>query len=455
MPGPRGAACSTTRACADGLACLTGLHAFGGYCASTGCDACDGACVGTPRGELCMARCERDTDCRADEGYVCDAAWHACVMPNTTAIVPRTCPAARGIGRDPQFAPTATIADASESSAALAPGGGLVIAHATEGAIAITRLDVHGRATPGPTLGPGAHPFVARAGGAVYAAWTAPSGLVIAHSPDGAAWSEPRAIAPCTDCRATVVGAGAAVHVVFADEGLRVRTSRDGGTTFGPAAVLLPGASGDAAIGADGRLHAVAIDGGPLGAFGSANQHIVYTAAGGKPITVSRRDELLPFYFAIPSIAVDSRRKWLYIAYVRGGRDAVWELVLAASKDAGKTWTRRTIGDGCAIHMVPTLALDTTTGALHVTWYDSRGEHPRFAHAACTPGLARCTQLGRINDTPLATLTTVRHAASWIGDRETLLVDAERRTLHAVWAQPVAGAGRARVFHAKAKLPLR
>ena len=458
----RGAACSPERACAEGLTCLTGLHAFGGYCASAGCEACDGACVGTPRGELCMARCEHDGDCRASEGYVCDPTWKACVMPNTASIVPRTCPAARGIGRDPQFAPSTAVVDANEASAVTTPDGGLVVVHAKGSALGVTRLDVAGRVVPSATLESAttvANPFLARdASGTLYATWSSRAGAMLSKSKDGVQWSAPLTIDPCSDCKSIVVAGAGAVHAVFAHEGMRVRTSRDGGNRFDAPVTILAG-FGNATIGVDGRVHVAAIDGSPLGAFGSANQRIQYAAGFGRPVTVSRRDEVLPFYFANPSIAVDSRRKWIYIAYVRGGRDAVWDLVLAASKDGGQTWTRTRIGDDppCAIHMVPNLALDPTTGMLHLAWYDSRGERPRFAHATCTPGLAKCTQVGRINDVPFATLSTVRNNATWIGDYETLIVDDKRRTLHAVWTQPVDEAGKivSRVFHAKAKLPVR
>ncbi|HET9485193.1 MAG TPA: hypothetical protein VFO79_14625, partial [Xanthomonadales bacterium] len=227
---------------------------------------------------------------------------------------------------------------------------------------------------------------------------------------------------------------------------------------FGAATAMMLGGYANAALGADGRLHLVAIDGGPLGAYGSANQRVLYSTPG-RTVVVSRRDEMIPFYFANPSIAVDSRRRWIYIAYVRGGRDAVWDIVLAASKDGGQTWTRTRIGDdpACAIHMVPNLAVDTTTGTLHVAWYDSRAGMPahsggRFARATCGAGLAKCTQVGRIDDEPFGALSTVRGHGGWIGDAASIVVDEKRRALHAVWTRPGSDV---RVVHAKAKLPLR
>ena len=92
-------------------------------------------------------------------------------------------------------------------------------------------------------------------------------------------------------------------------------------------------------------------------------------------------------------------------------------------------------------------------GNLHVAYYDSEGA-PRFAHATCTPGAAKCTVKGAINSVPFAALSTERHGSKWIGEYESLLIDARHRILHAVWAQPVDehGAIVARIFHARAKL---
>lgn len=389
-----------------------------------------------------MAACTRDADCRATEGYVCDRQWSACVMPNSTSIVPRTCPAPRGIGRDPAFAPTTVIADANQAAAIVVDG----------------KLVSSSQQKRDPSL--------VRVRGTYVAARATNEGVVIETSSDAASWSQPTTIDPCTSCSPKLVAGGEVVFALTASEGLRVRASRDAGKTWSAPVTALAAGYGNAVVGGDGRLHVVGIDGGPLGAYGSAHQRVLYTVStdGGRSfaraIVVSRRDEVLPFYFSNPSIAVDPRRKRIYIAYVRGGRDGVWDLVLATSKNTGATWTRTRIGDDppCAIHMVPNLALDPRTGTLHVAWYDGRGEHGRFAHATCTVGLAKCTQVGRINDVPFASLSTVRHHATWIGDAATLVVDDARRELHAVWTQPVGGlggAGIARVFHAKAKLPVR
>ena len=489
----------------------------GGYCGSpcgpTG-EACDGACVSTARaGDVCLARCTTDADCRAGEGYVCEAG--ACTLPNFEAIAPKTCPAAPGPAQDPSFSASEPWSDAStpgiyqfEPSAVLAPGGGLVAMYITRGkltdgnVLATSRVDAAGKATIGAPIGaqPGSRfdPWLARGkDGTLYAVWlelgagdeaTGNNGsgahqeIAMATSRDGVTWSTPVAVQDPGDCKAgerdcldkPMIAVGPdpqhrgteLVYVMYAadDAGLRVRASRDGGKTFSPAVTALAGVYGNAVVGADGRLHLVTIDGGPMGAFGSAEQQIQYTVSsdGGAtfapPLAVSAPDETLPFFFSNPSVAVDDRRGWLYVAYVRGGRDAAWDLVIEATRARGPaekwTWKRQVIGDHCAIHMVPNLALDAATGTLHVAWYDSDGAPGRFAHATCTPGAAACTQRGAINSVPFAALSTVRHGAAWIGEYESLVIDPAHHVLHAVWSQPVAEGDQvvARIFHASAPL---
>jgi len=478
----------------------------GGYCASpcgaTG-SACDGACVETARGgEVCAAACKTDDDCRKAEGYVCDAQWHACLIPNTAAIIPAQCPAAPKVpAQDTSFsASEAWSSDKTpgiyqlEPSAVVTADGGLTALYMTRGSmmegnvLAISRVDGKGVRSDS-TLDTGRanafDPWLARdRKGTLYAVWlgfdTQESAQQIgfATSTDhGTTWSKPIAVQDPGDCAAggdgeerdcldkpMVVASDKAIYVMYAsgDNGLRVRASRDGGTTFAPPVTAMVGIYGNAAIGSDGKLHLVTINGGPHGSFGSAQQTIEYTVSGdggalfAQPVPVSGRDELLPFFFSNPSIAVDTKRKWIYVAYVRGGRDAKWEIVLASSKNGGVTWSRQKLaGDGCAIHMVPNLALDEATGILHIAYYDSEGARGRFVHARCGVGGTRCSVLGAINTQPFATLSTERHGSKWIGEYEALAIDPKRKLLHAVWAQPVAEGDKqiARIFHAQAKLP--
>jgi hypothetical protein len=501
-PGGRGDPCRAD-SCGAGLLCAP---LPGGYCASacgvTG-TACDGACVETGRaGEVCAKSCTSDRDCRADEGYVCDPQWKACLVPNFAALVPRQCPT-QTPARDLAFGdsePWSTAAAPGSyqfgPSATLTDEGGLVVLYGARGArgepsgLGVARSDGKGQRTIDVALGsPDANhvaPSIARdRKGRLHAVWLAFAGresqpeIGLATSTDrGATWSAPIAVHDPGDCTAgqsdcldrPMIVAGTdpktkadLLHVLYVagDNGLRVRTSRDGGKTFTTGPIVLAGTHGNATATADGRLHVVALAGGPLGGYGSAQHAVEYTVSsdGGKaftqPVPVSGRDELLPFFFANPSLAVDTARGWLYVAYTRGGRDARWEIVLAVSKDRGATWKRKTVaGDGCAIHMVPNLALDPVTGTLHLAYYDSEGVPGRFVHATCGPGGTHCKVLGAINSQPFAVLSTARHSSKWVGEYEALVVDAKRRALHAVWSQTIDEAGKpiTRIFHARAQL---
>lgn len=393
--GARGERCP----CAEGLSCtaLTGA----GYCAVPSCTACgDGACVDTTRfGELCAASCTKDSECRAAEGYVCDPVWHACLVPNAAVIIPKQC---AGTPHDASFIEKWTR-DGVEPSAVIGNDGNVIAA----------------------TM----RPIARDPKGLVYGTWVSEGQVMLATSTDGLRWSDPTPIAEGE--RPNVVFGGDKLYLLYGSAGLRVRTSRDGGKTFDEGRVATIGTYGNAVY-AGGALHVVTINGNVLGAFGSAQQVIEYTK-GELPVVVSGRDELLPYYFANPSIAVDTKRKAIYIAYVRGGRDAVWELVLATSKDLGVTWKRRVVAGGaCSMHMVPNIALDDATGTVHLAYYE--GNPGNFVHAACTAA-GKCKVTGAINAAPF-TLSTARSAPKFVGDRATLLVDSKRRALHALWTEP-------------------
>jgi hypothetical protein len=313
--------------------------------------------------------------------------------------------------------------------------------------------------------------------GIVYAAWhgIAEHGNEIrfARSTDrGATWSAPLAVHEPADCpddaracfdRPLIATAKGVIYVLYAagDRGLRVRASRDGGKSFAAPAGANPGTRGDVLATADGRLHVVAMTGAAVGAYGSALQRIDYTAStdGGATfsaaVRVSAEDEMLPFHFSNPSLAVDPTRRWIYVAYARGGRDAKWEIVISASRDNGVTWKRTKLaGDGCSMHMIPNLAVDAATGTLHVAYYDSEGAPGRFVHASCAPGATKCKVHGAISNVPFTALSLGRHSSKWVGDFAGLAFDDKRRALHAVWAQTIDESGQpiTRVFHATAKL---
>ncbi len=425
-PAPigRGGACHAIP-CAEGLTCGPLPQ---GYCLSdcTHCD--DGACVDTWRdGAQCLARCASDHDCREAEGYVCDAAWHACMLPNAGAIAPKSC---TPVAHDATFGAPQQLADRGTApSAALAADGSLVVLYQAESGVIRGALETTGFA-----------PQVARTPAGFAAVWLM-KGVELATSKDGVTWDEPHAVQDPVDTITLDDPSIAPGIAMYGDNGvLRIRPLPSG-TALTPMA----GARGSIAVGADRRVHVASIDGSALGGYGSADQRIEYTVSrdGGrsfaKPLWISARDEELPWFFATPAIAVDDRRGWLYIAYVRGGHDAVWELVVVAMHD--KLVKRAVIGDGCDIHMDPALALDGATGTLHVAYYDSSG----LSHATCTAGA--CKVAGSIAS---FAVSTARSGPRALGDRLALVVDEKRRALHAVWAQP-GGVFRATAQLAKAR----
>src|SRR5688500_893192 len=91
-PGALGEACTAgedpaASTCSEGLMCL---GSPGGYCAAMtfAAEPCPEGAVHAQSiraGELCLKACESDSDCRRDEGYLCDTTWHACTPPQLLA----------------------------------------------------------------------------------------------------------------------------------------------------------------------------------------------------------------------------------------------------------------------------------------------------------------------------------------------------------------------------------
>lgn len=322
--GAIGAACETDGNCASG-ACDTRFPE--GYCTQS-CGDC--TCGELLTGARCLQSCTRDSDCRADEGYVCDPTYHGCAIPNTLAIVPRTC-------ATPPPDPTPyELVDAPSSSVAIDP-------HDDDPALITDRQPlsyVYDNVLRIPIAG--------------------------------------RALTPLRGARAALVQAG-------------------------------------------GRIHAVALEGSAFAGYGSADHRLDYTVATrgsfSPPQQINGRDEELPYFFASPAIAVTSTTTW--IAYVRGGRDARWEVVVVSIQ--GKLIKRAVIGDGCSLHMMPALAVDRT-GTLHVVYADAGG----YDHATCVPG--RCTVRGRLVDHPNALVPR---------DDARLVLSLDKQTLR-IARQPVA-----------------
>jgi hypothetical protein len=326
--------------------------------------------------------------------------------------------------------------------------------------------------------------------GAVHAIWLGHDGggvdlnaeIAYARSTDGGAtWTQPVAIHDPADCPPNTVycldkpmiAAGPlpgitgkeALRAFYSSEtggGLRMRTSLDGGKTWDKPVTAIEGAYGNVVIDGKGRIHIAVAMADPRGAaaFGSAENSVAYTVSTdgktfAKPIAVPAPGESIPFYFVNPSIAIDEKRGWIYIAYAAGTPDGKWDIQLAATRDGGKTWKRSKLNDdaSCANHMVPNLALDPRSGTLHVTFFENRGGAGHVAYVSCKPDAGACAPATRVS-ADMAAYELVRHSTKWLGEYEALLVDPKRRTLHAVWTHTVDEGGKAiaRIQYSSRKL---
>lgn len=279
----------------------------------------------------------------------------------------------------------------------------------------------------------------------------------------------PGAMRGCMD-KPMIVTAGGATLVFYYSEakgGLRVRRSVDQGRTFAPSTAIENGdAYANVAVGASGAVYVVSQTGKP-GATGHPDRYgdarndvelVVGDHQGnfGKPARVSADDDVVPFFFSNPGVAVDEPRGALYVVYP-AGPDHRWDLWLATSRDRGASWSRVKVNDDapCASHMAPQVALDGATGVVHVTWLENRSGAGRLVYAACAPGGATCGGNEAVSE-PFASFTFARHSPDWLGEYGTLRVDraGERGVLHSVWTQTVdeGGTPTARIFHAEAAL---
>lgn len=361
---------------------------------------------------------------------------------------------------DPAFATTQTLATGAGPAAIALPDGTVVTLATNDGNLVGARSDAPTPSTFGDPSGrrePTLTALPAKAGQVpqLIAAWISGAAIEVSTSSDGGrAWRSGERSDVRSDCDVSsgcprdpmiIAGTpGSTVYLGYTGDaiGTRVRASRDGGATFGSPVTALVGT--EAAAIDDGRLHVIAIKGGPYGAWGSAEHAVEYTvsADGGRSFTkatrVSNRDDMLPLRFARPAIATDPRRGWIYVAYVRGGHDGIWDIVIAASKDKGVTWFRNTLSDHCSTRILPSLAVDAATGTLHVAWLDNQAGG-RFAHGSCLVGATQCADWGAIGGAFELALD------GSTGSRTALVIDA-KRVIHAVWTRAPA------IVHASAKL---
>jgi hypothetical protein len=482
--------------CASGQLCFP---APGGYCTMP-CGAMGVACGGGATclpsvrgGEFCAKSCASDHDCRADQGYVCDPQRKACSLPFMASPVLAKCDAPPPAG---DFSPAVALSTSAmpgayqyEPAAALTPAGDLVVVFTSGGPmggnsfLGVARVPANGAPVLDKPLATTKSnhfdPWVAvTRDGTVHAVWLGHDGggvdrnaeIGYARTSDGGAtWTAPVAIHMPADCPPNtpfcldkpMIAAGPlpgahgkeAVRAFYSSEaggGMRMRTSLDGGKTWSEPVTAIEGTYGTVAIDGKGRIHIAVAMAEPRGpaAFGSPENTIAYVVSSdgktfGKPITVSAAGESIPFYFVNPSIAVDDRGGWIYVAYAAGTPDGKWDIQLAATHDAGKTWKRTKLDDDapCANHMVPNLAIDGS-GTLHATYLENRGGAGHLAYVTCKPNAGPCEHAVRAGP-DMAAYELVRHSTKWLGEYEALVVDAKRHKLHAVWTQTVDEGGNA------------
>ncbi len=512
-PGALGAACTQSEtsmagSCGAGLLCAPtpgGMcAAFCGPTAPPGMT-CGGTCAETLRmGQVCLAPCGGDADCRSAEGYLCDPTWKACALPGMLAPRPPSCPdlpRARKLFAAPRQLSTAQGPGLYhiEPAAALSRGTLVVAYGANTGTgrpnpIGLASLAPDGTLDIDRTL-PDAREnhfdnwMASAADGSLHLVWLGFDGgrapeknmqIGYATSRDaGKSWTTARAPHTELDCPAGTPGCldkpmiaigpargqkGEAMYVVYeaslAEKMMLVR-SLDGGASFTTTSVpVLEAGYGDLEVSSDGIVHVVGGTGTPrMGLASTPEHHVLYTSSsdGGQtfapPTQVSAADEPIPFFFKNPQVAADPKRKLLYAVYATGGADARWDIRLATSKDAGRTWSRITVNDdSCANHMIPTLAVDAKTGRAHVLYLDSR-DGGRAMYAACDAGGARCGPPEAVSDR-FSHYGFCRHCSTWLSEYPSLLIDPARRTLHALWTQPVreGEADMSRIFQASARL---
>jgi hypothetical protein len=304
--------------------------------------------------------------------------------------------------------------------------------------------------------------------------------MMVGHatSRDGLTWSAVVAINDTAiDCPANARGCMDKPMIIadgedivafyYSDPGGGLKAVRAGtdGQAAGPSAKVGDGAYASVYRGASSTLHVVYVaeDDEASDRFGDEHMHVdyVHSRDGGRTFStaarVSAAGEPVPFFFSNPQIIADEPRGFLYTVYPTGRRDGSWEIILATSRDGGATWSRIRVNDdaACANHMAPVAALDSYTGAIHIIWPENRTGVGGLAYAHCEAGGTRCSANEAVSEQPFTSYSFARHRTDWLAEYNALLVDVNRRVLHAIWTQPVDERGHpvSRLFYARAALP--
>jgi hypothetical protein len=259
-----------------------------------------------------------------------------------------------------------------------------------------------------------------------------------------------------------------AIYVAYfseAAEGMKLVRSEDGGKTFSPSSPVGNGAYGDLEVAGDGTLHATFVgmngEGPPPDRYGDPRNAVMYTQSkdGGrsfeKPRAVSPTGEPIPFFFSNPQVAIDTRRKLVYVAYPAGTPDGRWDIFLATSRDGGASFSRVKVNDdrSCANHRTPQMALGPT-GAVHLVWTENRSGTGGLAYARCDSGGQKCGPNEAVTDRPMTSYSLARFTPRWLGEYGALLPDPAAQKLHAVFTATTDEDGKsvARIFAATATL---
>jgi BNR repeat-like domain len=497
---------TTQGSCGEGLVCLS--SASGGYCTAW----CSGSCANgavcaesskTP--EMCVKSCKSDSECRTGEGYSCDPVWKSCSTRGMLALKAPVCdtlapPLPRKTFGKPVPLATGTT-PALNPAAYLNKAGDVVVVYqhglASGSPNSLAAVTVKGGAADTPKeikLGRDNHyqpTLEVDRAGKLYLAFLGFDGgrlpqqrmsVGVSSSDDGVNWSAAQTASDnandcpgdtpgCLDRPLVAIGPDRdnakvdAVYVFYQSETnreIRVTRSTDGGKTFGGGARVGEGQIGDVEVTASGKIHTLFVGGGS-NKMGDTENAVWYTNSsdGGQtfsnPIKVSSEGDVVPQWFSNVQILTDLDRKLLYAVYPVGPADGRWDIWLATSKDGGATWSRSQVNDdvACANHMVPVAAIDSSSGKIHIVWYENRSGGGGLAYTNCAPGGTKCTPNELVNEEPFASYGFARHSPKWLGEYNQLMVDPKKKLLHVVWTQTVSenGVPTARVFYANGKLP--
>lgn len=510
-PSATGSACTTSATlqgtCAEGYICFPSVP--GGYCTQfCGSAACpwDAACVqSSSAGEFCAKSCESDSECREEEGYLCDGDWGACMIAGVLSPVLKECTSAPALARK-TFGKVSQLSTASgpglyhtETTAALDANGNISAVFIArnqlgeDSGLGVSTHKADGTVDGDRTLLGSSKeifdPWLASdRGGKMYLAYYGHDGFDVngvigmMSSVDGVSWSTEQVVHHLDDCPGNPAGcldksmiaigpqkgdlAKDAIYVFYyatPKSSLRVRRSLDGGKTFSLPVSVGSGLYGDAEVSSDGNLHVTYITGtaGPSG-FGDLNTWVEYVSSndGAQTFTSAKRvsstTEPVPGRFSNPQLVGNPANGSVHVVYPSGASDGAWDIRLATSTDGGGTWNRIKVNDDdhCANHMLPAMVLEPSEGTLHVAWLENRNGQGQVAYTTCAKDGKSCAANERISDKPFADYSLVRHSPKWVGDYFSLVMDEQRKAVHAIWAQPVSENGqvRARVFHAKAAI---